>query len=334
MKMRCDFSCFSRHAQVNAARIGLAVTALVLPTAAAADIDLDVDVYGRLNLTLQNSDEAIEEKVELQNNASRVGVKGELALEEGLKVIYQLEWGVDLDDQEDEAFTDRNQFVGLEGSFGTVKVGRHDTALKQAQGDFDLFDDLEGDISKVFNGDNRLNDYIGYVTPTFAGALSATVNFFPGEDPSTGNDGVADAASVSVKYEKDAVYAAVAHDLDVDGEDVETTRLVGGYTIGPAQVMLLYQLTDAGDVDEDGFGASVAWTFGDDVAKLQYLTADIWRIDPQPDPLANRLENLLSVGLDHKLGESTRLFGFYTTGDIGGTSESNDYVAIGIEHNF
>jgi predicted porin len=321
---------------VTGLQTGLAVGILVLPTAAAAvDIDdLDVDVYGRLNLTLQNSDEAIEEKVELQNNASRIGVKGELSLKGDLKVVYQLEWGVDLDDQEDEAFTDRNQFVGLEGAFGTIKVGRHDTALKQAQGGFDLFDDLEGDITKVFNGENRLNDYIGYDTPTFAGAFAATVNFFPGEDPAAGNDGVADAGSLSIKYEKDSAYAAVAYDRDVDGEDVETTRLVGGYTFGPARVMLLYQLADAGDVDEDGIGASVAWTFGDNVAKLQYLTADIWRIDPQPDPLTNRLENLLSVGLDHKFGKSTRLFGFYTTGDIGETNESNEYVAIGIEHNF
>ena len=58
----------------------------------------------------------------------------------------------------------RNQFVGLEGAFGTVKVGRHDTALKQAQG-FDLFDDLEGDIAGVLNGENRLKDYIGYISP-------------------------------------------------------------------------------------------------------------------------------------------------------------------------
>ena len=150
------------------------------------------------------------------------------------------------------------------------------------------------------------------------------MNFFPGEDPYTGNDGVADATSVSLEYEKDLLYAAIAHDRDVDGEEVETTRLVGGYTFGPARVMLLYQLTDAGVVDEDGFGGSVAWTFGNNAAKLQYLTADIWRIDPQADPLDNRLENLLSVGLDHELGEYTRLFGFYTTGDIGGTDESND----------
>jgi predicted porin len=316
---------------VIAARIGFAAFAIVLSSAATA---AELEVYGRLNLTLQNSDEAVEEKVELQNNASRIGVKGELALNGDLEVIYQLEWGVDLDDQTDETFTDRNQFVGLQGGFGTIKVGRHDTALKQAQGAFDLFDDLEGDIGKVFNGENRLKDYIGYVTPTFVGALSATVNLFPGEDPDAGNDGVADATSLSFKYEKDLIYAAIAHDRDVDGEEVETTRFVGGYTFGPARLMLLYQRTDTVVADEDGFGGSIAWTFGDNTAKLQYLTGEIWRTDPQANPLNNRLENLLSVGLDHKLGEATKLFGFYTMGDIGGTNESNEYVAIGIEHNF
>lgn len=318
---------------MNAATIGFAACATLLAPMAAAG-DLDVDLYGRLNVSLQNSDEAAGEEVELHNNASRVGVKGEFPLQGELKVIYQLEWGVDLDDEADGALTDRNQFVGLQGGFGTFKVGRHDTALKQSQGAFDLFDDLEGDIVKVFNGENRLNDYIGYVTPKFAGAFSATVNFFPGEDPAEGNDGVADATSVSVAYETDLAYAAVAHDIDVEGEDVETTRLVGGYTFGPARVMLLYQRTDAGADAEDGFGGSLAWTIGDNTAKLQYLTADIWRTDPQADPLDNRMENLLSVGLDHRFGKDTKVYGFFTTGEIGGTSARNEYVAIGIQHNF
>ena len=40
------------------------------------------------------------------------------------------------------------------------------------------------------------------------------------------------------------------------------------------------------------------------------------------------------AGVDHRLGKDTKLFGFYTTGDIGGTSEKNEYLAIGIQHNF
>jgi predicted porin len=295
----------------------------------------ELDVYGRINLTLQNSDEAVEEQFELRNNSSRVGVKGEKTFSARLKAIYQLEWGVNIDSEtDDDIFTPRNQFVGLEGAFGTIKVGRHDTALKQAQGDFDLFDDLEGDIAGAFNGENRLKDYIGYTTPALGKSFHVTVNFFPGEDPATDNDGAADSSSVSLDYETELVYVAIAHDQDIDGEGVETSRLVGGYTFGPARLMLLYQQTDAGMVDEDGFGASLAWTFGKNTAKVQYLSADIWRADPQADPLENRYESLFSAGLDHELGADTRLFGFYTTGDIGGTGESNHYVAIGIEHDF
>ena len=316
---------------MSKAAAGLAACASLLAPAAFSD---ELDVYGRLDLSVQHAAEALEDDMELKNNASRVGVKGEFELEYGLKAIYQLEFGVDLDDQADGSFTDRNQFVALQGAFGTVRLGRHDTALKQSQGAFDLFDDREGDIATVFNGEIRLNDYIAYVTPTLAGGFTATLNFFPGENPEAGNDSVPDAASASVAYARNGVYAAVAQDVDVEGEGVETTRLVGGYTVGDVRVMLLYQRTESGDAEEDGFGASVAWKFGANTAKLQYLAADLWRLTPQADPLANRLENSLSLGLDHALGEHTTLFGFYTAGDIGGTSEKNEYVAVGIQHNF
>lgn len=295
----------------------------------------EIDVYGRLNVTVQNSDEAGESVAELQSNASRVGVKGTEELDYGLAAIYQFEWEVDPDGRDgSDNFSARNQFVGLEGAFGTVKVGRHDTALKDAAEDFDLFNDLEGDIKSTFNGENRLKDYIGYTTPAFADAFSVTVNVFPGEDASAGNDGVADGTSVSINYATDLLYATLAQDSDLDGEGVDTTRLVGGYTLGAVQFNLLYQRTDAGSFDENGFGGSVAWTFGKSRVLLQYLDSDIYLTDLQADPLDNLLESQLSVGLDHELGENTKLFGFYTSGDIGATNDSNDYLAVGLEHKF
>jgi predicted porin len=295
----------------------------------------EVDVYGRINLTLQDSDAFMNDRVELRNNASRVGVKGELAIDANLKAIYQLEFGVNIDgDSSADTFTHRNQFVGLEGGFGTIKVGRHDTALKEAQGAFDLFNDLEGDITGTFNGENRLRNYIGYTSPALGEAIHVTVNVFPGEDPDTGDDGVADGTSISIDYETDQLYLAVAHDRHLDGEGVRTSRVVGGYPLGPVQLMLLYQRTDAGAVEEDGMGVSLAWTLGKYVAKFQYLTADLWLVDPQDDPLDNRYESLISVGLDREFGERTRVFGFYTAGDIGGTRVSNDYLALGIELEF
>lgn len=313
-------------------KAGLVAGAILLGP--ARGVAADIEFYGRLDFSLQHAKEAGEGQVELRNNASRVGVRGELPLQAGLQVIYQLEFGVDLDDEADTPFTHRNQFVGLQGAFGTLKVGRHDTALKQSQGEFDLYDDLEGDLGTVFDGESRLKDYIGYVTPTFAGGFTATLNVFPGEDAAGGNSGVADAASASLVYEKAAVYAAIAHDIDVAGENIDTTRVVGGYTHGPARLMLLYQRSDAGPAREDGIGVSIAWEFGASTAKLQYLAADIWRLDAQADPRDNRLSHLLSVGLDHKLGEDTKVSGFYTRGEIGGTSHTRQYIGIGMQHNF
>ncbi len=110
--------------------MGLLIAAVAPASAVAAD---ELEVYGKINVTLQNSDEAAEEQAELKSNSSRIGVKGELALNAGLKAIYQLEWGVNLDSEsDDDNITPRNQFVGLEGAFGKIKVGRHDTALKEA----------------------------------------------------------------------------------------------------------------------------------------------------------------------------------------------------------
>ena len=310
------------------------VLAFVLAPARAAAGD-ELTVYGRINLTLQHSDEAMGTHEELRNNASRIGVKGELPLNPGLKAIYQLEFGVNIDgDDDQDTFTHRNQFVGLEGAFGTIKAGRHDTALKQAQGDFDLFDDLEGDIAGTFNGENRLRNYVGYESPRIAKAIQVIVNVFPGEDPAAGDDDLADGASVSAVYDRDDLYVALAHDRDVDGEDVKTLRLVAGYPLGPVQAMLLYQRTEAAAFDDDGFGVSLAWERGPYTVKLQYLGADQWRVVPAADPPGYRYESLFTAGVDRALGEDTRVFAFYTTGDIGGTNESNDYLALGIQHEF
>lgn len=307
-----------------------AIPAAVATALASGTALAEVDVYGKVNVTIQNSDEAGVSEVEVKSNASRFGVKGVEELNETLDAVYQFEWEVDPTDNansSDDHIKSRNQFVGLQGVFGLFKVGRHDTALKVAQGDFDLFNDLEGDIKHILNGENRESNYIGYTTPEF-NDFSVTVNMIPGEDAAAGNDGIADGSSIALNYETDSIYVALAQDTDIDGADVDTTRLVGGYKFGPAQVNVLYQQTDAGAQDGDGYGASFAYAFGKSKLKLQYVDADIHALG-----LAT-YETQASIGLDHKLGDDTKLFGFYTRGDIGGTDESNDYLGVGIEHKF
>ena len=61
----------------------------------------------------------------------------------------------------------RNTFIGLSGDFGNFFIGTHDTAFKKAQLKIDLFNDTSSDIKKLFHGENRMNDLVGYTTPEF-----------------------------------------------------------------------------------------------------------------------------------------------------------------------
>ena len=44
----------------------------------------------------------------------------------------------------------------MKGSFGTLKLGTHDTPLKLAQLKADLFNDLKGDIKNITDGENKI----------------------------------------------------------------------------------------------------------------------------------------------------------------------------------
>lgn len=112
-------------------RVAGSVTLALAPWLASAANSFEVEPYGELNATLQNSREASQDEVELQSNASNVGVRGESPLGQGLKLLYQLEWGFDYDGASgDGKISARNQFVALSSRLGTVKVGRHDTAFE------------------------------------------------------------------------------------------------------------------------------------------------------------------------------------------------------------
>src|SRR3546814_4286727 len=77
-------------------------------------------------------------------NSSRLGFKGDQDVGVAdLKVIYQLEYGIDPDGSEGAPFSERNIFVGLKGGFGAVQFGKYDTPVKNAGAKTDLFNDQD-----------------------------------------------------------------------------------------------------------------------------------------------------------------------------------------------
>ncbi|MFT4045909.1 MAG: porin [Solimonas sp.] len=260
---------------MNKNLLAIAVGAVfVVPGAAFAD----VKVYGKFNVGIENQKDEIgldtsssndDENtwiVKDNNNSSRLGFKGseDTGLAD-LQVIYQLEYGIDPDGTESTAFSERNIFVGLQGGFGTFKVGKFDTPVKEAGAKADLFNDESfGDDSSLLVGETRINNAIQYTTPKFLDGLTVTAVVQPGEgrtalDNSSEQDkGIADTAYASLVYDTKIVYASLSYayheaaSLKFDGTTAASNIIRGAIYVNPVtDLELSALLQQAKGVDQE-----------------------------------------------------------------------------------
>lgn len=227
-------------------------------------------VYGKVNVTLNKYefDDLSSSKVkingqdnwQLESNASRLGVKGDIPLAESLKAVYKLEYEVFTDGSSSNAFTQRNTYAGLQGSsWGTIIAGKNDTPLKATTAEtLQQFKDLPlGDFKYVMVGENRENNIIQYSTPNFSGFVFSAM-LMPGEDSGeltdtagnkikNQNNGIADRFSVGATYKLDKLYLALADDQNVQNTD--TLRFAAQYGIGPVTFGGVYQNAKRHDKD-------------------------------------------------------------------------------------
>jgi predicted porin len=160
--------------------IALAVAGMA---STAAFAQSNVTIYGLLQpsydfMSIKGGAGATGDIGNMTYNNSRIGFKGEEALGNGLKAIFQIESKVDLVDRGDDAggLADRDSFVGLAGGFGSLTFGNHQTAYKKVADFADPFADSIGDYNNImaltgtgqdFNRRVRKSAY--YVSPNWAG---------------------------------------------------------------------------------------------------------------------------------------------------------------------
>jgi len=310
---------------------GLALISLV-PCYSVIAEDNWVDLYGKINLTLDSVDEGNgDDQWEINSNASRFGVKGYGEAGE-LEAFYQLEWEVDLSDNSkgsEDNIKSRNQVVGIRGGFGEIFAGRHDTPTKKLQKKIDIFGDLIGDIKYSFNGEKRANDIIQYTTPPAKG-FKAKLAFIPGEDTGS-NDGLADGISVAMEYKTGDLNVGISFDSDVESEGIDTSRLMAQYKLDDWQFGFIYQDTDNGDLSGDGFMLSGKYKTGNHSLKLQLIESDAWEAAVSSKV---KYTSQTSIGWDYKLGQKTTAFTYLTLSEEGITKDDDRTFGVGLIQKF
>lgn len=295
------------------------VLALALAGVTAVQAE-PVTVYGQLNVSAQSSDEGEGRFSELKSNSSRFGLKGDYALEDGLSVVYQLEWEVDPSDEANEKnIKARNQYIGLAGNFGEVRLGRHDTAQKDAQGKIDLFSDYEADVKHLWKGETRASDSVTYLSPKFNGfGLHVT---YVMEDSVDAEDAISAAVYYGDENLKESnFYAAVSMDSEVAGYDTVRVQAQGKFSGVKLGAMLHRQENVETGLEQDGWLVSAAYPVGKTELKAQYQTLED--------------DNAISIGADYKAGKSTTLYAWYSSFNLDLAAPDRDYLAVGIKHKF
>lgn len=287
-------------------------------------------LYGQLNVSIDLLDNGDDSGLNLSSNRSRLGVKGDVKIQEGLTGLYQIESELRADSANNFSLASRNTFVGLKGDFGTVRAGRFDTPVKLIGRQVELFANQVGDFRNLARGtasvassptaplvstrlgDERPHNTIAWTVPDFSG-VSTTVQYATNiDDGATGtNDN--DLISIGLSYSAGPLFVGAGYEQTGNAapgqDDPSVLRLAGYYNLGDWRFTALWQTISGpvADSDQDVYGLGVryrhdAWTYK---AQAYQLSADA----------SNSDATLVAVGLEYALAKEISLYADYATVD-------------------
>jgi len=320
---------------MNKTLIAMAVAGLMAaPMAAQAD----ATIYGKIHTSLDFGDtggddittpgaEQDASGTYFQSNSSRLGFKGSEDLGGGLKAVWQLESTVAVGSGT-SALTNRNSFVGLNGGWGRLIGGRHDTPMKTTGRKADLFGDYVGDTRNVIRNlefgddfDARVDNLLMYTTPVFGGGWDINLAY-------SFDDGVKDGGGygANINWKTGNWFASLAYETHGSGdlagpEDSSGIRLAAYWTPGALKITALYQsmsdVAGASGFDNDAYGLGLAYKFSKNVIKAQYFVTSNTEVAPG---VANDA-TLMALAWDYNFSKRTTAYIAYasTDNDAGAT---------------
>jgi predicted porin len=286
----------------------IAVSALVLALPAAAS---EVQIYGRMNLSLDYLDDGDNGAVNLSNNSSRLGFRGAHPLAPGLEGVFQIESGINTDIS-GGTLAARDTFAGIRGSLGLLRGGFFNTPLKALRSNVDLFGDQLGDARNITRNrpapyavspaspgqgfDERFRNGIHYQSPLL-GNWQLDLHYSTNTNNSgyTG-DNDRDALSSSLSYRFGGLYLAAARE-NYSGSR-KASRFAGAYDAGVWRFTTLYQ--EASDPDDKAWGVGLRYRPASTAYRIQYYRLDADA--PESDAA------MLAVGFEHELSKAFSVY--------------------------
>ena len=276
--------------------------------------------YGKINTSYESAKTNSKLDTGFENNSSRFGIKGKFKFSEGINISYQIENEIDPTDGKadgEKVFKERNTFIAIEGNFGKLFTGTHDTALKLSQLKVDLFNDTRADIKNLFQGENRVNSFVGYQSPEIFEGMTFTVNSI---SQTTGSFD-----SYGLNYSNGSLKIALASDSNAKGYDNKRFASTFSLDTLDIDVGVLYQTTKklSTGISENGHVISVKKNvFEKGSIYYQTSSSDI--------KLESGEQN--SFGYTHKISKVSKVF--VHVSNLESDTKNVDYISVGFEYKF
>lgn len=310
----------------------LVALAVASATLSASALATDYSIYGKAEVQIANTDKGVmrytKEGTQIDAPFSRIGVKGTHGLSSDLKLVYKYEVQVKGFEHDDttEPFSARNTYVGLEGKFGSVLVGRNDTRFKFSEGKIDQFNETQSDIAQVLAGQDRVGDSITYSSPKW-NDFSFSLTYTPKDDASNDETGFAATAIYGDRALKNKDYYVALSHTDSIGNLV-ATRIALAYKWQKLQLGAIIQDSENLAKDKSGNGY---------VLSASYQLDDNWRPKLQFAKDSSGLRHnedatQWTLGTDYIFDKQTNLYVMATQLDL--ETQDDTSIAVGLKYKF
>jgi predicted porin len=312
-----------------------AMTALALATAASAQAQsadtAKVTLYGVVDAYVQAANGAgtLTRTQSGGLSGSRFGLKGSEDLGAGLRAIFTIESGINLDDGTNGqgAFWGRQAFVGLATPYGQLTLGRQYGSLYTLSSDFSAFSNgpigastsviggfggyepVRGSANGATGngGPGRIDNAVKYETPSFSGFKGGAVLGLGEVSGSTTKTRTADVYGRYTSGPLDAMVSLVDDRVDATALEVRTVSAAGAYTFGPARLLggvISVNDRSATNADGEGYWVGGDYRVGLNLFRAQYLVNKVKNGDGKTQALG--------AGYQYDLSKRTSLYSSLT----------------------
>lgn len=310
------------------------VAALAAASVAPAFAQGSVTLWGRINTSIESQKTGNADRVvAMQNNSSRLGLRGTEDLGGGLKAAFNLEHGLNSDTgaaSGGTTFWSRQANVELSGSFGTVRLGSwfpdsyFSTVDRTSNHNHDTGTSSDALFSS-FGFDYRTNK-LGYFSPTVGGfGFIGSVRAGEGTGPR--------AYDLSLNYEAAGLHIAGTYAQADTAAKRKAYTLEADYGFGPFLVTGYLQSEKVETFKNRNISrVSAMYTSGQ-----SEFHVNLGRTSAGADGTFQAAgATQWTLGYNYNLSKRTKLYGFYTTINQKLPNKQGDFssLAAGIRHNF